>query len=196
MAHGQHRTSKIAPHGKMAPLGMAPTLGPFVDGSAKHHRVKSYVSAERVYDALRHRLGCFPVGERAPGYTSWCTSNGVQFQVDDPVSDADAAAVWRADGSRTLFYSYQYAYALLLYVSQLVIGRIAATTPAPTQNVNSTPHRPATPVQAMNEFIEKREQAITQMEALLAQTKAEVERSKTIVNSIERQRKLHTDFYV
>jgi hypothetical protein len=174
----------------IAPLGMAPRLDPILESRAgSGQRVKSFVSAERVNDSLRHRLGCFPVGERGPGHSYWSTSTGVRFQVDDPVGDSESAAVVRADGKQQLFYSYQYAYALLLYVSQLIIGRVAPAVAEPRAETAAANRASArTPYQIMNEFIEKRERAIAEMEAVLRQTKAEVERSKAMIGNLERQR--------
>jgi hypothetical protein len=85
-------------------------------------RSRSYVSAKRVDHALIHRLGCRPTGERGPACSYWLTSNGIRFQVNDPIADRDSAAVVAGDGRRAMFYSYQYAASLLYHVLWLNSG--------------------------------------------------------------------------
>src|SRR5438046_724926 len=92
-------------------LGM-PLFGPLVpvalhDGAGRAHPSRTFVSAERVFDALRSGLGCREIGERGAGCSYWETPGGVRFRVDDPTTDLACAAVTRADGRRQLFYSYR-----------------------------------------------------------------------------------------
>jgi hypothetical protein len=83
---------------------------------------RSYVSAERLSDTLRFRLGCYETGERGASCSYWLTSNGLRFRVDDPVTDHASAPVIRADGRRQLCYSYGYATRLLRHVNLLTYG--------------------------------------------------------------------------
>lgn len=83
------------------------------------HPTRSFVSAERVYNALRQRFGCMPTGGGGAAWTYWQTMRGRIFRVEDPIFDPACAPVLRADGKRSLFYSYEYANALLRRVNEL-----------------------------------------------------------------------------
>jgi hypothetical protein len=83
------------------------------------HPSRSFVSATRLYDALQRRFGCMPTGEGGAACTHWLTPNGKPFTVEDPVIDPACASVMTADGKRLLYYSYQYANALLRRVNAL-----------------------------------------------------------------------------
>ena len=94
------------------------------------HRARSFVSATRVLAVLQQRLGCAPTGDRGSGSEYWLTPNGVRFRVTDPTADYESAPVVSATGRRSLYYSYQYAAALLHYVSWLTThGRPEDETP-------------------------------------------------------------------
>lgn len=84
------------------------------------HRTRSFVSAARVLAVLQQRLGCSPTGDRGPASEYWVTPNGVRFQVADPTADYESAPVVTATGRRSLYYSYQYAAALLQHASWLI----------------------------------------------------------------------------
>jgi hypothetical protein len=90
------------------------------------HPSRSFVSATRVYDALQRRFGCAPTGDGGTACTFWQTPTGRSFTVEDPIYDPACAPVLRANGKRALFYSYQYANALLRRVNEL-----CRTAPAP-----------------------------------------------------------------
>ncbi len=83
---------------------------------------RSYVSAERLSDTLRFRLGCHETGERGPSCSYWLTANGLRFRVDDPIADCASAPVVRSNGRRQLYYSYPYATRLLRHVNLLTYG--------------------------------------------------------------------------
>jgi hypothetical protein len=83
------------------------------------HPSRSFVSATRLYDALQRRFGCMPTGEGGAACTHWLTPNGKPFTVEDPVIDPACASVMTAGGKRLLYYSYQYANALLRRVNAL-----------------------------------------------------------------------------
>lgn len=84
---------------------------------------RSFVSVHRLNHVLSARFGCRMTGERGPGYVYWRAPNGAAFAVEDPVAVSGSTAVYRADGSRDVCYSYE-------YVSQL-LQRIATLTRAP-----------------------------------------------------------------
>lgn len=83
------------------------------------HPSRTFVSAARVYNALRRRFGCEATGEGGAACTFWRTPNGKTFKVEDPVVDPACAPVLHANGRRALFYSYEYANGLLRWVSEL-----------------------------------------------------------------------------
>ncbi len=85
----------------------------------KPRRARTLVSATRVFNALRRRLGCVPTGERSPAGEYWLTPKGVRFPVKDPVVHQERAIIAGA-GQRPLFYAYDYAYALIAHASWLV----------------------------------------------------------------------------
>lgn len=82
-------------------------------------RARTLVSATRVFNALRRRLGCVPTGERTPAGEYWLTPKGVRFPVRDPVVHQERAVIAGA-GQRPLFFPYDYAYALIAHASWLV----------------------------------------------------------------------------
>ena len=82
------------------------------------HGARKLVSATRVFNALRHHLGCVPTGERGPGGEYWMTAKLVRFPVQDPMT-RDSGSVVTVTG-RSLSYTYDYAYALLAHASWLV----------------------------------------------------------------------------
>jgi hypothetical protein len=83
---------------------------------------RSYVTADRMADALRYRLGCLDTGERGPSCSYWVTPNGLRFRVDDPVADCASAPLICRDGSRQMVYSHAYATRLLRHVNMLIYG--------------------------------------------------------------------------
>ncbi len=83
------------------------------------HPSRTFVSATRLFDALQRRFGCFPTGIGGTASTYWQTPTGRVFAVDDPVGDPACAPVLRGNGKRSLYYSYEYANALLRWVDQL-----------------------------------------------------------------------------
>lgn len=85
----------------------------------KPRRARTLVSAARVFNALRRRLGCVPTGERSLAGEYWLTPKGVRFPVRDPVVHQERAIIAGA-GQRPLFYAYDYAYALIAHASWLV----------------------------------------------------------------------------
>jgi len=85
----------------------------------KPRRARTFVSATRVFSALRRRLGCVPTGERTPAGEYWLTPKGVRFPVRDAVVHHERAIIAGA-GPRPLFYAYDYAYALIAHASWLV----------------------------------------------------------------------------
>jgi hypothetical protein len=94
---------------------LPPPIEVFYPG--KPRPTRTLVSATRVFNALRRRLGCVPTGERSPAGEYWLTPKGVRFPVKDPVVHQERAITV---GSRPLFYAYDYAYALLAHASWLV----------------------------------------------------------------------------
>lgn len=80
---------------------------------------RSYVSVQRLHHVLAARFGCRLSGERGPGYVYWRTPNGMAFAVEDPVAVPGSTAVYRADGTRDVCYSYQYVANLLQRVAAL-----------------------------------------------------------------------------
>jgi hypothetical protein len=103
----------ILSRGLGMPLFGSATSVALHDGPGRAHSTRTFVSAERVLDALRSGLGCREIGERGAGCSYWRTPGGVRFRVDDPTTDLACAAVVRADGRQQLFYSYQAAVALV-----------------------------------------------------------------------------------
>src|SRR5215472_15395242 len=93
-------------------------------------RARTLVSASRVFNALRRRLGCVPTGERTPAGEYWLTPKGVRFPVRDPVVHQERAIVAGA-GARPLFYAYDYAYALIAHASWLVAHAVPDETLPP-----------------------------------------------------------------
>lgn len=94
------------------------------------HRSRSFVSANRVLAVLQQRLGCTPTGDRGSASEYWVTPKGVRFRVADPTADQESAPVVTATGRRSLYYSYEYAAALLRKASWLVAhGRPEDETP-------------------------------------------------------------------
>jgi hypothetical protein len=83
----------------------------------KPHPTRTFISAERVYEALRSRLGCYETGERGPACSYWVTSAGTRFRVNDPMADLSSAPVMRNGGRQQLYYSYRYAVGLLRSVN-------------------------------------------------------------------------------
>jgi len=83
------------------------------------HPSRTFVSARRLFDALQRRFGCFPTGIGGTASTFWQTPTGRMFAVHDPVGDPSCAPVMRGDGRRTLYYSYEYANALLRWVNEI-----------------------------------------------------------------------------
>jgi hypothetical protein len=90
-----------------------------VDVTTKAHPTRSFVSPDRVHDALRNQLGCLPTGTHGPDGTYWVTPRGAPFEVPHPIADPAAAPVMRPDGTSQLCYSYRYAKTLLLHVIDL-----------------------------------------------------------------------------
>src|ERR1700761_6448662 len=80
-----------------------------VQHATKVRAWRSFISASRLCDTLRYRLGCYETGERGISWTYWMTPNNLRFRVDDPVADTSSTPVIRTDGRRQLFYSYGYA---------------------------------------------------------------------------------------
>jgi len=107
-------TEVMPPTGRLTPDGLLKLGTP--------QPWRSFVSAERLGDTLRFRLGCYETGERGPSCSYWLTANGLRFRVDDPVTDNASASVFRADGRRQQFYSYAYATRLLRHVNLLTYG--------------------------------------------------------------------------
>jgi hypothetical protein len=107
-------TTPIPPSGAMSAEGILKI--------AKIRPWRSYVSAERMSDALRFRLGCQETDERGPACSYWLTPNGLRFRVDDPITDCASAPVMCRDGSRQFVYSHEYASRLLRHVNMLIYG--------------------------------------------------------------------------
>ena len=96
----------------------------------KPRRVRTLVSATRVFNALRRRLGCVPTGERGAAGEYWLTPRGVRFPVKDPAVHQERAILAGA-GQRPLFYAYDYAYALIAHASWLVAHAVPEETVRP-----------------------------------------------------------------
>jgi hypothetical protein len=103
---------------------LPPPLDIFYPDKPRHQR--TLVSASRVFNALRRRLGCVPTGERGTGGEYWLTPKGVRFPVKDPVISHDRQSAFTAPGQRPLYYAYDYAHALLAYASWLVAHAVPA----------------------------------------------------------------------
>src|SRR5579883_2504076 len=95
----------------------------------KPRRTRTLVSATRVFNALRRRLGCVPTGERSPAGEYWLTPKGVRFPVKDPVVHQERAIT---AGHRPLFYAYDYAYALIAHASWLVAHAVPQQSMRPS----------------------------------------------------------------
>lgn len=120
------------------------------ENTARHprplHPRRSFVSAQRIYDALRYRLGCRPADDFSNTCSYWFTPAGRSFKVDEPGSDYDVAAVVRRDGQQQMFFSYEYARTLLAHVASLINDE-PAVRPEPeaeiTRPIDLTPREPA-----------------------------------------------------
>jgi hypothetical protein len=117
--------SNLVPDSTRPVMPMLPSGAMTAEGILKIGKIRpwrSYVSAERLSDALRFRLGCQETGERGPACSYWLTPNGLRFRVDDPITDCASAPVMCRDGSREFVYSHAYASRLLRHVNMLIYG--------------------------------------------------------------------------
>jgi hypothetical protein len=79
-------------------------------------RVPRYISAARLNEILRDRLGCTPTGERELYCSYWIAPDGRRFRVLDPIIDPSGSYTVSRDGRWQRVYSIDYARRLLAYL--------------------------------------------------------------------------------
>jgi len=88
-----------------------------------------YVTAAKLYAALRTQLGCVDMGWRDETSWYWVTPNGVEFCVAPPTNDANYRIPLEPGSSGELCFPYDYARELLAQVRAMIAARAPAASP-------------------------------------------------------------------
>jgi hypothetical protein len=91
--------------------------------------VPRYVTAAKLYAALRTQLGCVDMGWRDETSWYWVTPNGVEFCVAPPTDDANCRILLEPGSGGELCFPYDYARELLAQVRAMITARTPAASP-------------------------------------------------------------------